>query len=183
MGNDHADLKHLTVKRDRLGHELALLRAELSGLDQKIRAATREQSSIDAQIRKLKESTKVRPVIVSEHAILRYLERVKGIDLDQVKKEIAPEHILGRIRAMGAGEYPVGGTHTLKVTDSTIVTVLTKEEKPIPKPVVQEPEAPPLVLPPKPSGDLKCLKCEDLTDRLLNGGLCVLCVQEGFSLE
>jgi len=148
-----------------------------------MRAATRELSSIDAQIRKLKESTKVRAVIVSEHAILRYLERVRGIDIDQVKKEIAPEHIIQGVRAMGNGEYPVAGSHTLKIQDNTVVTILTKEEKPLPKPAVQEPAAAPLVEPRKPDGKLKCLKCEDLTDRLLKGGLCVLCVQEGFSLE
>lgn len=183
MSSDHADLKHLTVKRDRLEHELVLLRTEQSALDQKMRAAVREQSAVDAQIRKLKESTKVRPVIVSEHAILRYLERVRGLDLEQVKKEIAPEHILGRVRALGNGEYPVGSSHTLKIQDSTVVTILTKEEKPLPKPAALEPIAAPLVEPPKRTGELKCLKCEDLTDRLLKGGLCVLCVQEGFSLE
>lgn len=181
MGNDQADLKHLSVRRDRLDHELALLRSELSGLDQKIRAATREQSGIDAQIRKLKESTKIKPVIVSEHALLRYLERVKGVDIEALKKEIAPEHILGRVRAMGNGEYPVGGTHTLKVQDSTIVTVLTKEEKPIPK--EREPKTPAVVTPPlieikKPVGALQCLRCKDGVDRLLKGDICEVCTQE-----
>lgn len=181
MGNDHVDLKHLTVKRDKLEHELVLLRAEQSGLDQKMRAAVREQSSIDAQIRKMKESTKVKPVIVSEHALLRYLERVKGVDIEQVKKEIIPEHILQRVRAMGNGEYPVGGTHTLKVQDSTVVTVLTKEEKPIPKekpaaPAI--PSAPPIIELKKPAGALQCLSCKDHVDRLLKGDICEICTQE-----
>lgn len=183
MGNDHADLKHLGVKRDKAEHELSLLRAEQSSLDQKMRAATRELSSIDAQIRKLRESGKVKPVIVSEHAILRYLERVRGLDIDQVKREIAPEHIVQRVRAMGNGEYPVAGSHTLKVQDNTVVTILTKEEKPLPKVEPPKPEVEVVVAPKAPTGSQKCLKCEDLTDRLLKGGLCVLCVQEGFSLE
>lgn len=157
------------------------LRAEISALDEKISAEQRDLNAIDRQIVKLKEKNKA--IMISEHAILRYLERVKGVDIEAVKKEMMPEAVVKTIQALGPGEYPVG-THSVKVKDNTVVTILTKEEKEkLPRAPRPGPSADPVVSPKEPSGTLKCLKCEDLTDRLLKGGLCVLCVQEGFSLE
>jgi hypothetical protein len=181
MGNESSDLKHLTVLRDRAEHALALIRQEQSAVDQKMRQAVRELASVDAQIQRLRESTKkAKAVMVSEHSILRYLERVRGVDLDQVKKEIMPEATIQRIRAMGNGEYPVGGSHTLRVRDNTVITVLTKEERPPQKEREQAPEpAPePIVEAPKPMGDHECFRCKEPAPRLLKGGLCDTCVQE-----
>lgn len=185
MGTDHVELKALTTRKEQAERRLKALREELSSLDQKIRTETREIGSIDAQIAQLQTKAKnqTKTVIFTEHAILRYLERVKGLDLNQVKKEMVPDLVTKQIRAMGNGEYPVG-THSVKVKDNTVITILTKEEKEKMQPPAPPKISPEPVIEPKAaSGSLKCLKCEDPTDRLLKGGLCVLCVQEGFSLE
>jgi len=184
MGTDHVELKALTTRKEQAERRLKALREELSSLDQKIRTETREIGSIDAQIAQLQAKAKnqTKTVIFTEHAILRYLERVKGLDLDQVKKEMVPDLVTKQIRAMGNGEYPVG-THSVKVKDNTVITILTKEEKEKMQPAPPKSPVEPVIGPKERSGSLKCLKCEDLTDRLLKGGLCVLCVQEGFSLE
>lgn len=184
MGTDYVELKHLTTRREQAERRLKALRDELTSLDQKIRTETREIGNIDAQIVQLQAKAKnqTKTVLFTEHAILRYLERVKGLDLAQVKKEMVPDLVTQQIRALGNGEYPVG-THSVKVKDNTVITILTKEEKPQPPASPKPSHTKPVVSPQEQSGNLKCLKCEDLTDRLLKGGLCVLCVQEGFSLE
>lgn len=185
MGTDHVELKHLTTRKEQAERRLKALREELSSLDQKIRSETREIGDIDSQIAKLQTKAKnqTKTVVFTEHAILRYLERVKGLDIDQVKKEMVPDLVTQQIRAMGNGEYPVG-THSVKIKDNTVVTILTKEEKsPMPTPASKPPRAKSIIGSHPPAGSLKCMKCEESTDRLLKGGLCVLCVQEGFSLE
>lgn len=49
-----------------------------------------------------KESLKV-----SEHAIVRYFERVKGFDIEQVKKEILSEQVVKLVEQLGGnGQYP-----------------------------------------------------------------------------
>lgn len=186
LSTDHVELKALTSRREQVERRLKALQEESTALNQKISAEHREISGIDAKIFQLQAKAKnqTKSVLITEHAILRYLERVKGLDLDQVKKEMVPELVTTQIRALGNGEYPVG-THTVKVKDNTVITILTKEEK------EKSPPAAPrtklsvatVVGPKNKGGTLKCLKCEDLTDRLLKGGLCLLCVQEGFSLE
>lgn len=183
MSTDHVELKSLGVRRDQVERRLAALREEQSALEGKIRTEQRELGSIDAQMAKLKQKNKV--IVVSEHAILRYLERVKGVDIEATKREIMPPGAAKAAQAMGPGEYPAG-THSIKVKDNVVVTILTKEEKEKDKPKGPSPSKPsaePVVAPKESSGNLKCLKCEDLTDRLFKGGLCVHCVEEGFSLE
>lgn len=46
--------------------------------------------------------------IISEHAILRYLERVKGLNIKEVENEILTEDVLKLIDTLGPnGTYPV----------------------------------------------------------------------------
>lgn len=187
MGTDHVELKHLATRREQAERRLKALREELTALDQKIRAETREIGSIDAQVAQLQAKAKnsTKTVLFTEHAILRYLERVKGIDMEQTKKEMVPDLVTQQIRALGNGEYPVG-THSVKVKDNTVITILTKEEKAarLPRPAPQVGAGEPLLLvPARPNGKLKCLKCQEPTDTLFKGGLCAQCVQEGYALE
>jgi hypothetical protein len=68
-------------------------------------------------------------VQVSDHAVVRYLERRLGLDLDAVRAEIAPPDTHAAVRALGgSGDFPVTGkhgAHTLVVKDHVVVTVLT----------------------------------------------------------
>lgn len=61
---------------------------------------------------------------VSDHAIVRYLERVKGVDIDALRKEILPPTLNKISQRLGNGFYPVGGTHKICVRGGTVVSVL-----------------------------------------------------------
>lgn len=43
---------------------------------------------------------KDKETIISEHAILRYLERVKGLDIEEIKKEILTEEVKEIIKVL-----------------------------------------------------------------------------------
>jgi chromosome segregation ATPase len=120
-----AELKSLQSQRQRISEELNLLRKENRELSDRIRAGERRISSIDSQI---KDLTTSKEVIVSEHAILRYLERVKGMDLTAIKEEILPAEVRAQIATLRSGRFPVNGDFKLRAKDGVIVTVLTKEE-------------------------------------------------------
>lgn len=75
--------------------------------------------NIDNEIGKLQ-----RKVVVSEHALLRYFERVENNNLEDIKKKILPPDTEKMVMELGDGTYPVG-IHKIKVKDNTIVTVLT----------------------------------------------------------
>lgn len=60
---------------------------------------------------------------VSEHAIIRYFERVKGYDLEEIKKEILSEAAIDLINKLGtSGTYP-SKDFQIVVKDSTVLTV------------------------------------------------------------
>ena len=82
------------------------------------------QKAIDIISRKIR-SRHDSGLVISEHAILRYLERVKEIDLEEIKALVAPEGTEKIIKAFGGkGTFPIG-THQIVVENNTIKTILT----------------------------------------------------------
>lgn len=58
-------------------------------------------------IGKLKEDNHVK---ISEHAIIRYFERVKGFNIPDIEKEILTQEILDLVEKLGGnGKYPNKG--------------------------------------------------------------------------
>ena len=66
---------------------------------------------------------------ISDHAIVRYLERVKGMDIEAIKKEILPPHVHADTKVMGNGYYPVNGKHKVRVKNGVVITVFTPKMK------------------------------------------------------
>ena len=62
-------------------------------------------------------------ILISGHALIRYLERVKGIDMRAIEDEIAPQDTLKLVKAMGDGIYPVSGSHRIVVKNGTVITI------------------------------------------------------------
>jgi hypothetical protein len=74
------------------------------------------------RVREDMQKLKNEPPGITEHALLRYLERVIGIDMRTVKSEILPQKWLATISRGGDGKYRIG-THQVTVINNTIVTV------------------------------------------------------------
>lgn len=63
---------------------------------------------------------------VSEHAIIRWLERVKGVDLDAIRAEILSPLVRAAIKA-GASSVIIDGHRCPVAQDGTITTVLDSD--------------------------------------------------------
>lgn len=113
-------LKQLQSRKVRLEVDLNELSKDLKTLNDKHRKTANQLSSVRKEIGQLQDTD----VIVSEHAILRYLERSKGLDMELVKNEILSESTKLLIYKMGNGKYPIG--HGLKacVKNNTIVSIV-----------------------------------------------------------
>jgi len=59
-------------------------------------------------------------LIVSDHAVIRYMERVLGLSFYDIKKEIAPDKLL----SMGDGKYPIDGTKCRAVIVNGVVATV-----------------------------------------------------------
>lgn len=124
MGADHAQLKQLETRRGEALRRMSALQAEEAAIHRKIQAERADLASIDHEIQKLK--AKQRDLVISEHAILRYLERVWGMDIEAIKQEMVPPTAREAIRALGNGLFPAG-KHKIRVRDGVVVTVTSKE--------------------------------------------------------
>jgi len=95
-----------------LQEKLALLQKEANELKITIAEAQRTLSDRFAQIDMIIEELEILDantvqVVITDHAIVRFLERVKGIDRKQVENEILTPEILRLINQLGGnGTYP-----------------------------------------------------------------------------
>lgn len=100
------------------------LKKRLFSLENELSAEKQMVRELEIEIADLKSAD--RPITVSEHAIIRYLERVKGLDLNAIKNEILPPIVTERIDSMGDGCYPCG-SHRIRVRERVVVTVLAND--------------------------------------------------------
>jgi hypothetical protein len=63
---------------------------------------------------------------VSDHAIIRYFERVLELDLSDIRKELASDLVTAQYKALGDGKFPIssGNGHRAVVVNSTVVSVI-----------------------------------------------------------
>lgn len=72
--------------------------------------------------RRLATKSNLKQVKVSEHALLRYLERAKGLNIQEVEEEILNEKLVGMISSLGNGEFPHNGQQYV-VKNNLIITI------------------------------------------------------------
>ncbi len=120
------ELKGLKTRRAKVAKELADLNTNYANVEEalkaiarKIDAKTAELGEIDQQIDEVKKSGPV----VTEHAMLRYLERVMGIDLGQVAEDILTPEIVDQIGTLANATIPHPNGCKLVVRDRVVVTV------------------------------------------------------------
>lgn len=66
----------------------------------------------------------IRPknLTVSDHAIVRYLERAMGVDTEPTRQMIIGK-IGGSVKTLGDGKYPIEDGVTAIVANNTVVTI------------------------------------------------------------
>jgi hypothetical protein len=118
-------------KLKQLESRQTVLKAEMEGCDIAISIAAsqrerirRQLTGVDDEIKALKQQAK--DPVVTEHAMLRYIERVLGIDLEELKAKILTPEVRGQMDLFGNGTFP-GDDCRVVVKDRTVITVKPKE--------------------------------------------------------
>lgn len=117
---DSQELKQLQTRKIKLEVEIEQLNTDQKQAQKDFAEAKKKLDSVDCQIKALK----VKNIVISEHAILRFLERKFNLDLEDIEAQIMSKDIEAQIKAMGNGKYPVGGGLRIVVKDGTIVSVI-----------------------------------------------------------
>lgn len=92
---------------------------------------TAELREVEKNIKSFKQKVKDRKVpIVTEHAMLRYVEHVYGINLEDIQNNILTDRNVLAYKTLGNGRYPVGdigsGCKAVIKNGSVVTVVNTK---------------------------------------------------------
>lgn len=110
-------LQSLLIKQK---SEIDLIRRERQLINERLSVAERNLKNTEEELKKLKTGNKI---IVSEHAVLRYLERTMELDLKAVENEILSEEVVSQYRTLGNGKYPVSNGCKAVIKDNVVITV------------------------------------------------------------
>lgn len=117
------------------GEQIASLKKRLAKIDVSLDELKAEQRQLNTRTNELLEEKKrleelvqsliPKKLTVSEHAILRYIERVMGIDVDAVRQLIANDKVESVVATLGDAKIPLGNSAYAVVKNHTVVTVTT----------------------------------------------------------
>lgn len=120
---DDREIKQLNTKLHTLQDEEHQLKLAAKEANSKWNLKQNEIREIKAKIRALEGGVSAN-IQLTEHAICRYLERVKGITPDDIIGEILTEDVLKIIETLGPnGKYPIKGGYRLVLKNNKIVTI------------------------------------------------------------
>lgn len=109
-----------------LGTKMRILREENSKLRTLVKTSNKSiQSNLKLIGKYDKEAKAIEQtggVKVTEHAMLRYLERVMGVNLSELEEKIVTADLSRMIDSLGDGTYPEHGKQVV-VKDNKIVTI------------------------------------------------------------
>lgn len=68
---------------------------------------------------------KTNVIPVTDHAIVRYFERVEGRDIDKIKTEINNPELIRWYKTIGdGGKYPVNNKYRAVINGGVVVTIV-----------------------------------------------------------
>lgn len=115
------NLKSLQTQFSELTSEISATSNKIKTLNIERRVKKKRCDQLKKQIEEFKVSG---DTIISEHAILQYLQRVKEVDIEAIKKEILNDNVRSMIEKLGkSGRYP-NKDFQLVLKDNVVVTII-----------------------------------------------------------
>jgi len=120
---DKSNLRALKTQLKKIENDSQILKIELSNIQKSYQLKIRLIKELKSKIEAIQHD---QTIYISEHAIVRYFERIKGYDIDLAKKEILSEETLILIEKLGGnGSYP-SNNFKIIMKDYTVVTVVKR---------------------------------------------------------
>lgn len=123
---EQEELKYLESKKVLLEAQLENLRDCKGQVGKEISLVSSKLNSVNQRIQALKGRS---DLIVSEHAMLRYLERVEQLDVAILNRIIAEdEELQSVVKTLGNGIFPVKGRGFKLVIQDNVVETITLDD-------------------------------------------------------
>lgn len=115
------ELKKLQSLLTKQKSEVEMIEREKELVEERLDIATKRLNEMKKELNELKKNKKM---IVSEHAILRYLERILGLDLKVIENEILTDDVVKQYKVLGNGKYPMGNGYKAVIKDNVVLTIV-----------------------------------------------------------
>lgn len=113
--------KQMQSQLNTMLNDIDYLKIEVVNKQRQYNQKLQDIEKLKNEIDKLKNSESLK---VSEHAIVRYFERVKGFNIEDVEKEILSEQVIKLAEQLGGnGKYPNEG-FSVVMKNFTVTTVM-----------------------------------------------------------
>jgi seryl-tRNA synthetase len=113
-------LKSLQSRLEKEKAENSVIQKQINELKEKSKAHNQRITSILAQINNLAKED----LVMTEHAKIRFLERVELIPVEEIESRVITEELRRMVGILGNGEFPIGiGEHTCIVKGGFITTI------------------------------------------------------------
>lgn len=113
-------LKRLMTRIADIVRENNLIDNDIRNLQNKKRENNKLKSSLETQIKELQE----KELQVTEHALLRYCERILGIDIEAIKELIKSQEIKQQVEVLGInGKFVHPDGFRVVIKDNKIITI------------------------------------------------------------
>lgn len=115
-------IKGLQSQINKKKDTIKALQQECSAVKKQISEESQKLNTLKQKLTSLKRSNKA--ILITDHALVRFFERVKGYDIEEIKKEILTESVQELIKKLGtSGEYPTGNDFSIVLRDGNVVTI------------------------------------------------------------
>lgn len=114
------ELKYLQTQRQKLVSQREILKKVTKEKQDELASLNSKIKNIDEKLEKLIYGNEI---IFSEHAILRYIERVLGINLTDIKAKILTEPEKDECMQMGGNLTYKKEDFTVKIQDFVVTTI------------------------------------------------------------
>ena len=122
------ELKMLQSMKASVEVEIESLQLSEKTLKQEILTKKNNLNTIKQRIINLSKSED--GLTISEHAILRYIERVMGVNIENIADKVLPADEVSMIEHLGNGHFPINnGEFKIIVKNGIVITVYTKGNK------------------------------------------------------
>ena len=115
------NITQLKARKRKIEEKLAAQKGELQAIHKVINEFNDELRKIKAEIQATENRNK--ELVITDHAIVRYLERVRGFDVEKCKEQMASKQVVEAIQKSGLKKYPIGKNLHLIIENGKIVTI------------------------------------------------------------
>lgn len=117
------NIKDLQIEKDTLITDIMRLKENIEVLQKEFNV---KNADLNMCIVKERNYTRRKKIKVSDHAVVRYFERIKGVDIEAIRKSILSLNIDTKNEYIEDGTYDMGA-YKIVLVKNTVVTLYEKD--------------------------------------------------------